>query len=90
VTLLQTKLIQRGFDCGRYGADGIFGAATESAVKAFQTSAGVDPDGVVGEKTWDALEEDLPLYTVTVLHLSKTVANEIVSKYGGTMTLEGR
>ena len=89
VTLLQTKLIQRGFDCGRYGADGIFGAATENAVKDFQTSAGLDPDGVVGEKTWEALDGEIPLYTVTVLHLSKTVANEIVSKYGGTMTKEG-
>jgi peptidoglycan hydrolase-like protein with peptidoglycan-binding domain len=32
--------------------DGIFGPATETAVKALQTWAGQTPDGVVGDDTW--------------------------------------
>jgi hypothetical protein len=36
-------------------ADGYFGAGTEKAVKAFQKSKGLDQDGKVGPKTWQAL-----------------------------------
>jgi len=36
-------------------ADGFFGAGTEKAVKAFQKSKGLDPDGRVGPMTWKAL-----------------------------------
>lgn len=35
--------------------DGLFGAGTESAVKAYQTLTGLTADGIVGRKTWDAL-----------------------------------
>ena len=35
--------------------DGDFGAKTEAAVKAFQKSKGLTADGVVGNKTWQAL-----------------------------------
>lgn len=35
--------------------DGIFGALTEEAVRAFQKSKGLTADGIVGPKTWDAL-----------------------------------
>ncbi|HEY0736819.1 MAG TPA: N-acetylmuramoyl-L-alanine amidase [Herpetosiphonaceae bacterium] len=35
--------------------DGIFGPATESAVKTFQTSKGVTADGIVGAATWEVL-----------------------------------
>ena len=36
--------------------DGKFGTKTKNAVVAFQTDAGLDPDGVVGRKTWAALD----------------------------------
>lgn len=89
VTLMQTKLIQRGYNLSPYGADGKFGKTTETAVKDFQRDNGLTADGICGVKTWNALETGgTTLYTVTVMHVSKTVAENIVGKYGGTMTAE--
>ena len=90
VTLLQTLLIQRGYDLSPYGADGSFGNKTLSAVKQFQNDNGLTADGVVGAKTWAALlDGKTTTYTVTISHLSRSVADEIITKYGGTMTAEG-
>lgn len=89
VTLLQTKLIQLGYDLSPYGADGKFGNKTLDAVKAFQRDNKLDPDGICGRLTWAALDSgEMTYYTVTVSHVSKTVAESIVSKYGGTVTAE--
>ena len=35
--------------------DGVFGGGTESAVKSFQKSQSLTPDGIVGPLTWDKL-----------------------------------
>lgn len=35
--------------------DGKFGSGTEQAVRFFQSGTGLNPDGVVGRQTWDAL-----------------------------------
>ena len=89
VTLLQTKLIQRGYDLAPYGADGKFGAKTEAAVKSFQRDNGLTADGICGRNTWAALDEaKTTLYTVTIQHVSKSVADGIISTYGGTMKAE--
>lgn len=91
VTLLQTKLVTRGYDIGSYGVDGAFGRATEAAVKSFQTDSGLASDGICGPKTWDALDDVAPtLYTVTVPRLTKSKAEELCRTYvGAVMTEEG-
>ena len=38
--------------------DGIFGPKTNTAVKAFQKRKGLVQDGIVGEKTWQAIIEE--------------------------------
>ena len=55
VKALQILLIGYGFDCGKYGADGDFGADTDKAVRAFQKGAGLTVDGVVEKNTWTKL-----------------------------------
>ena len=52
---LQETLNDLCYNCGN--ADGVFGTKTKNAVVAFQTDAGLDPDGIVGRKTWTALAE---------------------------------
>ena len=90
VTLMQTKLIQLGYDLEPYGADGKFGNKTFAALKQFQTDKGLKADGVCGSATWDALMSgEIELYTVTIPHLSKPTAEELVGKYGGSMVKEG-
>jgi peptidoglycan hydrolase-like protein with peptidoglycan-binding domain len=49
---LQQALVDAGYDIE---VDGVFGEATEAAVVDFQSSNGLDADGVVGPNTWRAL-----------------------------------
>lgn len=56
---LQGYLIQLGYSCGDWGADGEFGDATEYAVRAFQAAHGCAVDGEVGPETLDALNKAL-------------------------------
>jgi peptidoglycan hydrolase-like protein with peptidoglycan-binding domain len=50
----QNRLTLGGFDTG--GVDGIFGARTESGVKAFQGAQGLAVDGVIGPATWAKID----------------------------------
>lgn len=56
VKILQEKLIDLGYDLGVYGADGHFGTKTYIAVCKFQRDRGLTVDGIVGQKTWNALD----------------------------------
>ncbi|QLE55058.1 peptidoglycan-binding protein [Nostoc sp. TCL26-01] len=53
VSKLQQRLSQLGFLKG--GVDGYFGVLTEEALKAAQKRYGLEPDGVAGGATWEAL-----------------------------------
>ena len=91
VKYLQTLLLNLGYSLPKYGADGDYGNETLKAVKAFQKDWGLKEDGVVGEKTWERLTtapEKPKFYTVTIAHLTKEQADEIVNKYGGVITAE--
>lgn len=57
VKTLQTRLTALGYSFEPYGADGVFGSLTETRVKAFQLTAGIGADGIVGPQTWSALDK---------------------------------
>lgn len=49
----QKLLNLNGYFCG--AEDGIYGINTENAVKEWQLSHGLDPDGIIGKATWATL-----------------------------------
>ncbi len=55
VRAAQLLLSGRGFGVGPDGADGDFGVKTQAAVRRFQTSRGIEADGVIGPVTWTEL-----------------------------------
>ncbi len=52
VRAMQAILLAWGYDCGGFGADGIFGKGTEDSVRAFQLAQGLIRDGICGVNTW--------------------------------------
>jgi N-acetylmuramoyl-L-alanine amidase len=69
VAELQERLAALGFDPGR--VDGIYGAATRTAVAAFQRDAGLGADGVVGPSTL------VELRRLAARHPRSTLVNEV-------------
>jgi hypothetical protein len=58
VAHLQRMLIEQGHDPGP--VDGAFGPRTDAAVRAFQAERGLEADGIVGPRTWAALNGEEP------------------------------
>ena len=91
----QEELIRAGYSCGAKGADGIFGNDTLQAVKQFQKDNGLNADGIIGPKTWAALDNrgsiqehppDAPAesrYTVTITGLTEEQAALLVRQWPG-------
>ena len=98
VVLAQNDLMKLGFALPKYGADGSFGAETETAVKQMQQANNLVVDGIIGKKSWEVLktaEEPKPepvttLYTVTVPHLTLYQAEGLVNSYAGAYMTEER
>lgn len=55
VKRLQQELINQGYDVGSSGADGIYGAKTQAAVKAYQQANNLTVDGIAGNQTQTSL-----------------------------------
>ncbi|ADU31911.1 L,D-transpeptidase family protein [Evansella cellulosilytica] len=62
---LQEKLTNQGYHLG--SIDGIFGPATENAVRKFQRDRGLTIDGIVGQNTLQALEKTTATVSSTTL-----------------------
>lgn len=64
VKYIQNCLISLNYSCGTSGADGNFGSNTEKAVISYQknhkdiNNNRLSIDGIVGKKTWNAIERD--------------------------------
>lgn len=62
----KSELVKQMQEALHISADGDFGSKTEAAVRAFQRTQGIVPDGIVGPKTWAALDgkADALKYTI--------------------------
>ena len=57
VLIAQDDLNTLGYRTG--GLDGIFGSATQNAVREYQRTRGLAIDGIVGCNTWRSLQEEV-------------------------------
>ena len=77
---IQKQLQSLGYDVA---ADGDYGPATTEAVKAFQSTKGLEADGLVGASTYSALlGKSMPVVTHSMNAMSRTVVSDAMSYMG--------
>ena len=80
VAEIQGQLVRLGYDVS---ADGDYGPATAEAVKAFQTTKGMDADGQVGSTTYTALlGKSMPAVAHSTNYINRTVISESMQYLG--------
>jgi hypothetical protein len=89
VTELQQWLIDRGFLIAHTAPTGAFDEATEHATKAFQQSAGIGVDGIVGDGSRTAADAFTGTAATSGWHPT-AIRNVQVNKPGGSYTTESR
>jgi peptidoglycan hydrolase-like protein with peptidoglycan-binding domain len=85
---LQEAMKALGHDPGPI--DGVFGEATEAAVKAFQQEKGITVDGIVGKVTWiniDEADQSEPILRIgstglPVRRAQKLMSLDVDGRYG--------
>jgi len=82
VEFLQLALTRAGYALAK---DGVFGRATENAVRNFQNNNGLAADGVAGERTWRGLTPYLTGYTTYTIRRGDTLYR-LAEKYGTTVS----
>lgn len=87
---LQTILTAKGYDCGEI--DGIFGKKTLAAVRELQKDKGLVLDGVVGVKTWAALDgaETVKRYTAIIPDITGSQAEALKRQFPTAQITEER
>lgn len=83
----EVELLQLGFNRAGYLSappDGIFGPVTEAAVLRFQRASGLAADGIVGPRTWAALDPWLVGYTLHTVRPGDTLYS-LARRYGTTL-----
>ena len=74
---IQEKLIEKGYDVGSCGADGIYGYSTVEAVKKFQRNNGLSVDGIAGPNTQDVLfSSPDPKFNPIFLRIAANIYNK--------------
>jgi hypothetical protein len=69
--------------------DGIFGPATKTAVQAFQNGEGLNPDGIVGSKTWGALISGAQISSGSSGQAVRAAQSLLADKYGYGIAVDG-
>ena len=82
VKAMQQKLIALGYLSG--SADGMYGAGTKAAVRAFQSANGLTADGVAGEKTLAAIDSASAEQVTLPTAPPTSFDNETILKKGST------
>lgn len=85
VALVQQALIDAGFPLPRFGADGIFGNETKSALQNFQRASSLNANGIVESSTMSALDS---LYTKGAPQLAPAIPVNPAPTVPPTITTE--